>query len=321
MLSAASNQDTLRQPVSPQTVSGRNILDWIFFLRPILHPPVWTIAILGYFRNPIRPESPYQLIWIMLASSGMAAWAYVVNQIADVESDRRNNKLFFLPLGMISMKAAHIYAGLILWVTVIGSFSISIQAGIISMAGIALGYIYSGRPFYWKNDPVASTLLNGIGHGSLIFVFGFVGAGGLIGDAILLSVPYLFAVIAVFMGTTLPDVEGDTGSGKRTPAVVLGVKSTTVAMTLFLMISLLLSLLVRDLPLLLACNLSLPFSLYAALKPKVKNAVFAARFSVLLLSLAACYAFFWYAFVILFLFVTARIYYRRRFGMIYPAFS
>ena len=257
----------------------------------------------------------------MLVSSGIAAWAYVINQIADVESDRRNNKLFFLPLGLISMKAAHIYAGLILGATVVGSFLISIQAGIISMAGIALGYLYSGRPFHGKNDPAASTLLNGIGHGSLIFVFGFVGAGGLIGDAILLSVPYLFAVIAVFMGTTLPDVEGDARSAKRTPAVVLGIKFTAVAMTLSLMVSLLLSLLVWDLPLLIACNLSLPFYLYAALKPKVKNAVFAARLSVLLLSLAACYAFFWYAFALLFLFVTARIYYRRRFRMIYPTLA
>lgn len=257
----------------------------------------------------------------MLACSGMAAWAYIVNQIADVESDRRNNKLFFLPLGLISMKAAHIYAGLILAATIAGSSLISTQAGIISMAGITLGYFYSGTPFHGENDSVAGTLLNGIGYGSLIFVFGFTGAGGLIGDAILLSVPYLFAVMAVFMGTTLPDIDGDARSGKRTPAVVLGIRFTTVVMTLSLIVSLFLSLMVWDLPLLLACNLSLPFYLYAALKPKVRNAVFAARFSVLLLSLAACYAFFWYAFVLLFLFVTARIYYRRRFGIIYPALS
>lgn len=321
MFSEASDGNTKGQSVSPKTISGRNIFDWIFFLRPILHPPVWTIAILGYFRSPVKPESPYQLIWIMLASSGMGAWAYVVNQIADVESDRRNNKLFFLPLGLISLKAAHIYAGLILAATIAGAFLISMQAGIISVTGITLGYLYSGKPFHGENDPVASTLLNGIGHGSLIFVFAFTGAGGLIGDAILLSVPYLFAVTAVFMGTTLPDIEGDARSGKRTPAVVLGIGFTTVAMTLSLMVSLFLSLMFWDLPLLLACNLSLPFYLYAALKPKIKNAVFAARFSVLLLSLAACYAFFWYAFVLLFLFVTARIYYRRRFGIVYPTFS
>jgi 4-hydroxybenzoate polyprenyltransferase len=321
MFSKTSDGNAQGQSVSPKTISGRNIFDWIFFLRPILHPPVWTIAILGYFRSPVKPESPYQLIWIMLASSGMAAWAYVINQIADVESDRRNNKLFFLPLGLISIKAAHIYAGLILAATVAGSFLVSTRAGIIGVAGVAFGYLYSGRPFRGEKDPVAGALLNGIGYGSLIFIFAFTGAGGLIGDAILLSVPYLFAVIAVFMGTTLPDVEGDARSGKRTPAVVLGIRFTTVVMTLSLIVSLFLSLMVRDLPLLLACNLSLPFYLYAALKPKVKNSVFAARFSVLLLSLAACYAFFWYALILLFLFVTARIYYRGRFGIVYPALS
>lgn len=318
MLSGSNSRGN--QKIS-ETPSRGNILDWIFFLRPILHSPVWTIVILGYFKSSVRPDSPYLLIWLLLISSGLAGWAYIVNQIADIESDRRNNKLFFLPLQLISKRAAFVYAGFIGGITLFGSFLLGMELGFISLAGICLGYIYSGKPFHGKNHPVAGTILNGAGHGSLMFILGFVGTGGLIGDAVFFSVPYLFAVIAVYIGTTLPDILGDAACGKRTPGVTLGINFSIVVMTLSLMVALLLSLLLWDITLLVVSNLCIPFFLYALVKRDVKSAVLAVRMSVLLLSIAACVRLPWYAVVLALLFGATRIYYHRRFKITYPSLA
>ncbi|MEE9555523.1 MAG: UbiA family prenyltransferase [candidate division Zixibacteria bacterium] len=312
------NQSEKKSIIAPV---GKNPLDWIFILRPVLHPPVWTILILGFYQSPVRPVDSFRIIWLILISSGLAGWAYIVNQISDIESDRRNNKLFFLPSGLISIRAASILAGSLTAISLSAAFFINISVGLVSSALIILGYLYSGKPFYGKNHPVWGTLLNGFGHGSLVFMLGFSGSGGYFGDAFPLSIPYLFAVIAVFIGTSLPDTRGDALSGKRTPGVVLGVRFSTAVMALSLMIGLLLSLIFQDIPMLIVCNLCMPFYLYAAIRPKVKNAVFAVRLSVLLLSLAACFIFPWYLLILAFLFVTARLYHKKRFGIDYPSLS
>lgn len=297
----------------------RNPFDWIFILRPVLHPPVWTIVILGYFLSPVKYDSIYPLLQVLLLSSGLAGWAYILNQISDIDTDRRNNKLFYLSSGLISVRAALIYSTVLLILSLVLAFMMSYRVGIVSLILVALGYLYSGKPFYGKNRPVLGTLLNGIGHGSLGIVLGYLAAGGGTVRAVLLSVPYIFAVIAVYIGTTLPDIRGDSLSGKKTPGVVLGLKFAVPVMTLSLMTSLILALLFRDVPLMIACNLSMPFFIYAMIRPTVKNVVLAARISVLFLTLAACFLFPWYAPLILLLYVTSRIYYWKRFGIKYPS--
>ncbi len=297
----------------------KNPLDWLFILRPALHPPVWTIVILGFSRSPVKVSEDYSLPWLLILSSCLAGWAYISNQIADIESDRRNNKIHFLPAGLISTRAAQVYAGVLALISLAGAFLFSLTIGLLSSVLIILACLYSGKPFFCKNHPAWGTILNGFGHGSLAFIMGFVGAGGQFGDSFLLSIPYLFAVIAVYIGTTLPDVRGDAFTGKRTPGVVFGARISTAVMALSLMISLLLSMIFWDIPLLAVCNVSMPFYLYAALKSDLKAAVFAVRLSVLLLSIAACFFAWWYALALAFLFVTARLYHKKRFGIEYPS--
>lgn len=309
------------RPKEIRLSSGRNPLDWIFVLRPVLHPPVWTILILGYCKSPLKPESILGLVWLLLLSSGAAGWAYMINQISDIETDRRNQKLFFLPLGLISSRAALIYAVFLCLASLTGAVLIGLRIAIVALALIVLGYLYSGKPFYGKNNAVLGTMLNALGHGTLTFILGYVGAGGFFGDAFLFSLPYFFAVIAVYIGTTLPDIEGDSLAAKKTPGVVLGTRFSLAVMMLSLITALLLSLILRDIPMLIVCNLSMPFFIYAALRPEVKNAVFAVRISVLFLSLAACVFFPWYALCLSFLFVTARLYYEKRFGIKYPSLT
>jgi 4-hydroxybenzoate polyprenyltransferase len=313
LFSTASNSD---KPVSKLT----RLFDYIFFLRPMLHPPVWTIVILGFFGVPVTGPYP-KLIYLLLISSAAAGWAYIVNQISDIESDRINNKLHFLPDGIISLRAAYIMAGLMLCITLAGGFLIGKTIGLLFALGLMLGYVYSGKPFYGKNHPIIGTLSNGVAHGTLPFVAGYVTAGGVIGSGFVYSIAYFFAVAAVFIGTTIPDIPGDKKVGKITPGVVLGIKVSTILMALCLAISLTLALAFNDLLLAIVAGMCLPFYIIAVFKPGERWAVMSIKVSILLLSVAACVLFWPYTVILVMLFISTRYYYRKRFDLVYPRFS
>ncbi|MCK4255704.1 hypothetical protein KAX35_02355, partial [candidate division WOR-3 bacterium] len=77
-----------------------HLLDFIFLLRPILLIPVWIIFLLGYYRagGTMLGDSRYLMPGFIVFTLLMGA-IYIINQIADIETDRINNKLFILPKG------------------------------------------------------------------------------------------------------------------------------------------------------------------------------------------------------------------------------
>jgi len=304
----------------PET-SRSNIFDYFFFLRPILHPPVWTIVILGFFTSPVRQDSMIPLVELLFFSSTAAGWAYIVNQIFDIESDRINNKLYFLPQNIISLKSAHSVAAVFSMITVGSFFILGYKIGILFLIGLVLGYFYSCKPFFWKNRPFLGTLSNAIAHGAMPFVAGYICAGGKFSSAIFHSIPYIFAVVAVYIGTTIPDITGDKKSAKITPAVAVGELYASIIMLLSLMIALLSALVLWDIAFLIAGNLSMPFYIYAVCRPVSKSAILSVKSSVLFLSLAACVYIWQYAILLAILFIITRIYYNRRFGINYPSFT
>ncbi len=97
------------------------VLDCCFLLRIPLLVPVWTILLLGWITGSpsagvawpslrgawLSMQSGPPVLWTALIGfSFIVASIYVVNQIADIESDRINHKLFLLPHGLISVGAA-----------------------------------------------------------------------------------------------------------------------------------------------------------------------------------------------------------------------
>jgi 4-hydroxybenzoate polyprenyltransferase len=299
-------------------IKSKSLFDYLFFLRPILHPPVWTIAILGFFRISTATAN-ISLIYLLLFSSSAASWAYIVNQITDIESDRLNNKLHFLPQGIISIKAAYTMAGLAFTITLLGAFFMGRLIGILFTVGLALGYIYSGKPFYGKNRPIISVLCNGIAHGILPFLAGYIGAGGMLQAGFVNSIPYFFAVAAVFIGTTIPDIGGDRRIGKITPGVAFGVRASIIIMTLCLTVSLILAIILTDKFLIVVAAFSMPFYIAAIINQSERRVLMAIKISILLLSIAACIKFWPYALILAGLFAITRLYYRKRFGLAYPS--
>jgi len=282
-------------------------------------PPVWSILLLGHHRASgfAIYESSIGLVFFLISVSMGAV--YVLNQIHDIESDRINKKLFFLADGLIPLKNAWLEAILLTATGTAGAFICSFQLGILFLIGFVLGYIYSAPPLSLKNRHVWGLLSNALGHGSLTFLIGWCVSSALSTKALFLSLPYFLAVAAVYLNTTLPDIQGDRRVNKITLGVKLGIPVATRVSLVFVLLAVFLAWLVQDWIFGIAAVLSLPFFIYAALTKKTKGIILSNKMAVLFLTMAAAIFYPWYLVVLIAGFLGTRAYYRSRFNITYPA--
>ncbi len=293
-------------------------LDYLFLTRPVLMPPVWTILLLGYHRASPFSTYDYSLALVFLLMSFSTGAVYILNQIHDIESDRINKKLFFLAEGYISLKNAWVEIVILILTGIIGAFMVSFQLGILFIIGFLFGFLYSTPPFSLKNRHIWGLLANASGHGSLTFLIGWCITANLSLKAFLFSLPYFFAVAAVYLDTTLPDIQGDIKVKKITLGVKLGIPQATWLSVVFILSSLFLALIVKDRAFTVAGVLCFPFFLSAALTKKTKQVILSNKMAVLFLTLAAAFFYPWYFIILFFGFLGTRVYYRTRFNMTYP---
>ena len=295
-------------------------LDYIFVLRPVLMVPVWTILLLGHHQGSRYGSSNRPLFWLFIFSTLFIGGVYLLNQIYDLETDRKNKKLFFLAEGHISQKTAWTYTALLYLLSVIPSYFLSVTIGIIFTLGLILSFLYSAPPFCFKNKTYGGLLANAIAHGSLVFLVGFCIRSNFSLRTVLFSLSYALAVGAVYLNTTLPDIEGDKAIGKITFGVRYGILKSNLVSTLMVIFSIVLALIFLDLPFLFLAILSLPFYLFALITKEVGKSVLATKSSLLFLSLAAGYFYPWYFVILILGFLGTRLYYMKRFNLEYPSF-
>jgi 4-hydroxybenzoate polyprenyltransferase len=296
-------------------------LDYLFLTRPVLMPPVWTIVLLGHRRSAVLSGESHLPGLAVLLVTFLVGAVYVLNQICDIESDRLNKKLFFLAQGLISEKSALVEMIVLNLAAIIPALLISLQLGLLFVLGALFGFVYSARPFAIKNKPIGGLVTNALAHGSLAFLIGWSMNRSLSVESVIFSLPYLLAVAAVYLNTTVPDIQGDRATGKITFAVRWGRKKTTALSFLFVISAVVVSLITGDTPFLVAAALSLPFFLVAGINRKERAVVWSTKASILLLSAAAGIFYPWYFLILILGFVATRLYYRARFDMNYPALS
>ncbi|HSG99250.1 MAG TPA: UbiA family prenyltransferase, partial [candidate division Zixibacteria bacterium] len=208
---------------SPYRIRGRSTpLDYLFFMRPVLMPPVWTIALLGTIG---RSDNGIPAAWwalFLLQLTCLFGAVYTLNQICDIESDRLNCKLIFLPEGLISVGRARAFTAVLNLVAVGCATLFGWTYVLLSLGVVVLGAVYSVGRQPWKNHPILGLLANTIGHGTLVFLLGCAFSGTLEVADLWHSCAYFFAVGGVYLATTVPDATGDRLSGKRTVAVMIG---------------------------------------------------------------------------------------------------
>lgn len=295
------------------------IFDHIFILRPMLHLPVWTIMILGFYRSQPADSSWHILPVSLLLGTGIFGAVFLINQIYDIESDRLNNKLFFLPEGIVKLSIAWLMTIILNLASLIVAFYISFSVGLASLLIIILGVLYSVPPIALKNKTWLAAFANGLGHGTLVFIIGYCAGGGSFFGGIVKSIPYFMAVAAVYIGTTLPDIKGDRKTGKLTIGVVFGEQKTVYIILLYYITAIVFSYLINDIPFLLASLFVAPFYIWLLISKTVKTAVMAIKMSILSLTFAAGYFYPGYIIFLIGLILATRLYYKRRFKMTYPS--
>lgn len=309
------------------------LLDYLFVLRPTLFFPVWTVFLIGHWaafrfdpglalaRRPPLVFLDLTDIGVFLLLTCLMGAVFLINQIADVESDRLNKKLFLLANGDISTKTAYWETVILLFIALIGASWLALELALVFLLTLFItGVLYSVNPFQLKNRVWGGIVINMLGA-PLVFSIGWLSNGQFGLNLLLHTLPYATAIGAIFLLTTLPDVEGDRRVGKITFGVRYGSAKTVVLALIFEILTIIMALLVRDWAILIPALLALVFFAHAARKADLASVLLAVRLSVLFISLIVCIRYPFYLAVLLVNFYVSKWYYRKRFNLDYPSFK
>jgi homogentisate solanesyltransferase len=319
-------------------------VDCFFLLRIPLLVPVWTVLILGWitgsssavpggwiFRTDIN-FAQERILWIALVSfSFIVASIYVVNQIADIESDRINHKLFILPRGLLSVKTAWVCAILCALLGLGGGiFLLDIVMVLLFIAGLILGILYNLPPVRLKNRAWGGVIANFIGHGVITYLVGWYAANSnsdlniaTCNRGLIASLTAGFANAAVFLTTTIPDAAGDKSTGKRTFCVAYGERNTALAAAVSCALALVCAFTLEHngWVMIIPSTLSLLLFVYFVISAKQEFAFKTFRWPVILLSTFVVFFIPLYGGIIIVTLVVSRLYYKIRFNFDYPTFK
>ncbi len=303
--------------------------DYFFVLRPVLFFPAWTTTLAGYLAvtGKTVPRLTFVewwnpgMTWICASSAMIMGAGFIINQLEDTESDRINAKLFFLSEAGMSRKAAVsesialLFSGLLIGVLLsFDLFILYLMAVLFFMIG------YNFRPFLWKNGVWGSTLANA-GMGAFAFAFGWIMVPLSVFDFVYDVLPYLFYNTALYFLTTIPDIEGDSRTGKQTMAVAYGVRATVFVSTGCFAAGIMSSVLGQDMNMLLPSLLLLPFYVTLIIRQTRERVIRTVKFGLFFFALMIGFYFPLYLVLIVIFFFVTRIYYKKRFNMIYPNFK
>lgn len=296
-----------------------SIWDYIFLTRPILLVPVWAFFLMGYYRAGGERFS-YGRIFLLtiIAYSILLAILYIINQLADLESDRINHKHLLIADGYLSRRSAYHTIFVLTILLIIFAIHLSLPMIILMFISFVFGLLYS---YKIKSIPIADFLINGIGYGFLNFSVGWLTQKPLDTQTIFSSLPYIFGVSAIFVNTTILDMEGDAKCNYKTTALLLGRINSARLALLFIVLCLIASLKVNDFICLIPALISLPFFIIAAVKGNERFVILSIRISGPLLMLMVGIIFPYFIIIAIVIFIFLRIYYKLRFNIAYPGLT
>ncbi|HOT36885.1 MAG TPA: UbiA family prenyltransferase [Candidatus Latescibacteria bacterium] len=286
--------------------------DLLFLTRPVLLGPVWVVYGAGAVLVGSSPG--IDLLFVSFVVAGV----YIHNQLTDIPNDRANRKLFLLSDGHVSHRAALTLTAMLWSAGILWSATQGIRSVLFALA-IVLGLLYNGlRQPGWKSRPLLGLVANALAHGVITFVAGFTAAGGTIFEGIVRSIPYAFAVAAVYLATTIVDENGDRLTNKRTFCVVYGRAACTRWIAGLVCAAAVTAAANGDGWMAAAAIVSLVPAFLLLRAPAVGNAQRAAVIAVSVLALAVAVR--WTTLFVLAAatFAATRYYYRLRFGVVYP---
>lgn len=308
-------------------MSRFNPFDYLFILRPLILIPCWNFLLIGtYLAQQKRGFTPDVILGLIIYTALMGG-VYILNQITDRESDRINKKLFLLSEGYVPVRYAYIEMILLWIVAILLALKFSYLFLIFIGISLVLGVFYSLPPVKLKGKPLLDTLSNGIGYGVINFAVGWLLVRSFDTAMFIKFIPYFLSISAVFINTTVVDIEGDRKAGEKTTAILLGKQVSFVCSTVLMAAAILTAYMMKDLVCLIPAVLSFPLFVYGAVYSLLKNeqnrklTIASFRLPGLLFTLVTVYLFPLYSIVLLVVFFGMRLYYKKRFRINYPTFA
>ena len=288
-------------------------------LRPTLFLPLWIFFLLGAHHG--EGEISFLAVSAFVLYTMLMGGIYIFNQIVDRESDRKNKKLFLISDGLIPLKNAYIEMVMLFVIALIGVLFLGVNILIAFLISLFLGITYSLPSIETKGKPFLDILWNAVGYGVLAFMVGWLATSGPSKAMFVTAIPYFFAVAAVFVNTTIPDIEGDKGEGKVTTGVFLGKKNTLLLGVILDLIAIIGAYFLgeKGYICLIGAGLAFPIFLIAYIKQTKKSILFSFR---VIPGILAIIVFFMTPIIIpLFAAVLGvqKVYYKKKFNLDYPA--
>lgn len=293
------------------------MLDYLILMRPTLFLPVWIFFLLG--ANFAGGNFSWEALIIFILYTMLMGGTYILNQIIDVKSDKRNRKLFLLSDDIIPVFHAYIQMFLLFILPLSLSWFMDFRIFIFFMISFVMGVLYSLPHVEFKGRPFLDLLWNSTGYGVIAFSVGWISVSTMRPEMWIHTLPYFFAVGAVFVNTTIPDIKGDKMEGKITTGVFLGKKKTLILAVILDVLSIAISLIVTDYICLIASGLSLPVFIYACIRMDEKPVLLSIRATSLILAIAVCIITPIIIPAFLLVYGVQKYYYRKKFDINYPA--
>lgn len=296
------------------------VADRFFLLRPLVIVPAVTFFLLGYDEAGAEHGADDGAFYLAILSYAVLMGSvYVINQLADVESDRANEKLFLLPGGIIKKSEALVMAVLLGFVSMAVVLSIGGTTPWFFGLSLAMGIVYSVPPLALKRLFPFDVVSNALGYGVVAYATGWSVVRGPTPSDLERAVPYALCVAGVFVLTALVDVEGDRRSGFRSTGVVLSLRQGVWLALALVILAFFLALLTSNRIATVGSVLSLPFFAYAALKVDYQSTRIAYRCSSAVFVLVVGVIRLPFLIVVLLLLGLSRFYYSKRFSLAYPS--
>lgn len=225
-----------RGPRSTRQRCSSALQPWFRIARLQFYPMTW----LAYLMGTLAARSSFAPLSFVLGLGFLIALefaAVLINELADLESDRRN-RLFgpftggsrVLVDGHLSQREVRFGAAAGLMVALLAGIAVLVVSRnpgelalvLVGLAALAIGYTLPPLKLSWRTFGEADVALT---HGLLATLAGFVGQGGGISDPLLwlLGLPLSVAVLPSIILAGVPDRAADAAVGKRTIAVRFGV--------------------------------------------------------------------------------------------------
>jgi 4-hydroxybenzoate polyprenyltransferase len=262
-----------------------------------------------------------QIILLITGFAMLMGSSFVLNQLKDIESDKKNRKLFFIADGILSVKTAKYEVLLLTILALLIGFYLKIEVGILFIIFfLVTGVFYNFPPARLKDRPWGSLLANAL-MGWLAFSIGWSARQPVEIQLLIDSLPYLCFNTALYLFTLLPDREGDDSSRKKTLAVAYGLKKMVNWAFILYAAGLLICVYLGDYQALLFYLLSIPFFILTIIHAQISDTIRATKYGILFFALSICIRWPFYFLLMVLGFYGSKYYFKKRFTFDYPNFS